>query len=71
MTDSGHQTPRFDRSATRDVWACPNGHKDWNRRSTELVGRSIRFTCHLCQVTWTGTREQRDAVVRHWSTRQP
>ena len=56
---------RDDQSPTRDVWACPNGHKDWDRRSTEFVGKEVRFTCHVCQVAWKATKDQRAQVLRY------
>jgi hypothetical protein len=70
MTDEsgGPDAPRplrHDQSATRDVWACPNGHKDWDRRSTAMVGKSVEFTCHVCKAVWNATPQQRAAVLRH------
>ena len=50
--------------ADRNAWSCPNGHTDWDRRSTMILGKKVQFTCHVCKTVWNATADQRAAVLR-------
>jgi hypothetical protein len=64
MTLSERRDPQW-ANDTREVWACPHGHRDWARRTSSLVGRDIEFWCQVCDTRWKATAEQRTAVLRY------